>query len=235
MFNLNDQLLCEARAMLASRPDLYWVVGGAGSGKSTICRALAASSGAELVDMDAHIYGTFFDHYDGKHYPAAATYFTRDNPLDWALSLSWETFNALNRATTAEYIHLLARDLQRHNPAGPLVIDGGITHPGLAARVIPAAQIACLTVPDDLRVRLWLTAVDRAEMRRWIRALPDPDAKWRTFLQFDQGIADVVVAESTAHAIAVFERDASTAVADLTATLASYFRLPARTPDGPTL
>jgi len=46
-FELDYQLLKEAQAVLFDRDDIYWIIGGAGSGKSTISR--------ELSDRYTHI------------------------------------------------------------------------------------------------------------------------------------------------------------------------------------
>ena len=40
MVSLNDTLLAKSRAVLATRPNLFWLIGGSGSGKSTIASAV---------------------------------------------------------------------------------------------------------------------------------------------------------------------------------------------------
>lgn len=60
-FILNHDLLTQSRAALGRRDRLYWVVGGAGSSKTTTCRALSAKFELPVHDMDAHIYGAYHD------------------------------------------------------------------------------------------------------------------------------------------------------------------------------
>jgi shikimate kinase len=43
--------------------DLYWILGGAGSGKTSICQHLSTQFGLPVYDMDAHIYGTYHSRF----------------------------------------------------------------------------------------------------------------------------------------------------------------------------
>ncbi len=55
-FILNKDLLAQSRTALFRRDRLYWIVGGADFGKTTICEALSAKFDVPVYDMDAHIY-----------------------------------------------------------------------------------------------------------------------------------------------------------------------------------
>lgn len=224
MFQLNPELIKEARQLLQNHTDLYWIVGGSCSGKSTICQAIAAATGLPLYDMDEHIYGRYMPLYHPQRHPANTAWLAAPNPLAWQLALSLEAFNAFNRAATAEYLHLLAADLAQ-TPAMPLLIDGGITHPSLAAQIIPPQRIFCLAVDTAVSAHIWETHPDRAEMRGWIRALPEPEQMWQKFLACDQLISETMVADSQAQHIATFLRDDSATVPDLARRIITYFGL----------
>jgi len=103
-FSADPSLLEKARSALSARADLYCVIGGACTGKSTVCRALAEATEMALIDMDQRIYGGFS--FDPARHPAVSAWFSADNPLAWMLSQSWPDFDALNRATNAEYLDL---------------------------------------------------------------------------------------------------------------------------------
>ncbi len=206
MFQVNQALIEKARPIFAGRPNIYWVLGGAGAGKSTICRAIAERNGVAVYDMDEHIYGTYFPRYTPQRHPANTTWLSAENPLAWALELTPDAYNTFNRAATAEYLDLLAEDLAAWPPAQPVLIDGGITHPSIAAQVLAPRQMVCLTTTDEERVRLWETDATRAEMRDWIRALPQPERMWQQFLAHDAMISSVMERESRACGVAVFAR-----------------------------
>ncbi len=212
MFQVNPELIEKARPVFASWNRIYWVIGGAGAGKSTLCRAIAERTGVAVYDMDEHIYRAYIPRYAPQRHPANTAWLSAENPLAWALDLSEDEFNAFNRTTTAEYLDLLADDLAAGSATQAILIDGGITHPSLIAQVLSARRIVCLTTTDEERVHLWTTAEDRAEMRSWIWALPQPERRWRQFLAHDATISTVLERESRAHSIAIIERDPHDAV-----------------------
>lgn len=222
MFPLSQHLLNKARAILHKRESIYWIIGGACSGKSTICRAISERYGVAVYDMDEHIYGSYMSLYRPERHPASTAWFTAPNPLAWALSLSWEEWNALNRAADAEYLDLLADDLVAQEPQ-PLLVDGGITHPAVLVQAISLRNIVCIEAPDTDRVMAWETSADRAEMRGWIMALPDPGEMWKKFLDFDRLMTETIVAESRENGIAMFSRDGMTSAQGLAGTIAGYF------------
>jgi hypothetical protein len=222
MYHLDEELLHRAREVLSGRDDLHWIIGGAGSGKSAVARAISEARGVPLYDMDQHIYDRYQSRYRADRHPASSAWFTAPNPLAWVLSLSLDEFDALNRAADAEYLDLLAEDLAGDGRAGPLLFDGGFTHPSVLARVAAPGRIVCLDVADADRVRMWENSAERAEMKRWVHDLPDPAAMWTKFLAFDQLISDTLVAESHAHGIQVLHRDDYPSVTELAQATAAH-------------
>lgn len=221
LFDPDPRLLDKARAQLSAAP-LYWLIGSSCSGKSTLARALAEQTGLAVYDMDEAVFGRF--RFQARRHPATTAWFGAADPLAFMLSLPWVEFDALYRASNAEYLDLLGDDLAGAAAPRPYLVDGGITHPGLLAQVVPAARIACLTAPAAERARLWATAPERAGMRDAIQALPDGAEKWRTFLQFDERMDHTLVEESRASGIRVFDRS-GVAVQELAAVVAAHFGL----------
>ena len=186
-------LLDHATDSLSCRVNLRWLIGGSGSGKSTVTRALAARTGVAVYDMDEAVFGRF--RFDPARHPATTAWFTADNPLHWMLSLPWPEFDALYRAANAETLDLLADDLAGR-PDEPLLIDGGITHPCVLTQVIPAARIICLERDEAQRAAEWHTSPTRTPMRDEILALPDGAALWRRFQQYDRQMTATLGRES---------------------------------------
>ena len=193
MFPLDDPLLEKSHAALAAQPNLFWLIGGSGSGKSTIAQALGARTGIAVYDMDEAVFGRF--RFDPARHPATTAWFTADNPLQWMLSQPWPTFDALYRAANAEYLDLLAADLAAR-PDERLLIDGGITHPSVLTQVIPAARVICLERDEAQRAGEWNSAPGRTAMRDEILALPDGAALWRRFQQYDRQMTATLGRES---------------------------------------
>ena len=181
-FDVNETLLTKARGVLMRRPNLYWIVGGSCSGKSTLCSNLSATYSVPVYDMDAQIFGGYQGRYVPERHPASLAWFRAGDPLAWALSLSLDDWYHLNRATHAEYLDLLADDLSASDPGSLLLIDGGITNPALLAQVLPVSQIVCLAVPRSLSTRLWEEDDERRGMKEAIERLPDPEQTWEAFL-----------------------------------------------------
>ena len=200
MYVLQQFLLARAWNQLALRGNLRWLIGGSGSGKSTITRALSERMGIPLYDMDEAVFGRL--RFDPNRHPATTAWFTAANPLHWMLSLPWPEFDALYRANNAEMLDLLADDLAGR-PDEPLLIDGGITHPSVLTQAIPAARIICLERDEAQRASEWDTAPGRAAMKAEVLALPDGEALWRRFLDYDRRLTETLGRESRACGIRV--------------------------------
>src|SRR5512139_217497 len=111
-FTIDHQLLTQARASLSERKRLYWIVGGAGSGKTSVCQFLSTQFGLLVYDMDAHIYGDYHGRFTEERHPVNWAWSTAENGLAWLLDMSWEEFDGFNQAALPEYLDLLASDLQ---------------------------------------------------------------------------------------------------------------------------
>ena len=203
---LSQPLIDSARAVLSSRSNPRWLIGGSASGKSTIARALGARTGIAVYDMDEAVFGRV--RLDPVRHPATTAWFTAANPLAWMLSLPWAAFDALYRANNAEMLDLLADDLAGR-PDAPLLIDGGITHPSVLTQVIPAGRIVCLETDDARRRHEWATAPGRAGMKAEILALPDGAALWERFLEYDRQMTATLGRESRAYGIQILRWDES--------------------------
>ena len=207
IFSPNTAILDEVRSVLAGHPRIYWILGGACTGKTTVCRGISARTGIPIYDMDAHIYDTYVGRYTLDRHPASKTWISSEDPLEWALSQSWEAFTSVNRARDVEYLDLFAEDMRGKRKADPLLVDGGLTHPSILAQVMPPERIVCLEVEAGVSARLWDSDPGRAPMKRAILALPDPERAWSTFLAFDDLIAETILSESRRAGIAVVHRD----------------------------
>ncbi len=215
MFEINQELITRAREILYGRGNIFWIIGGACSGKSTISRIIAETRGIARYDMDEHIFGGYMGLYTPERHPASTAWFTAPDPFVWAFSLPWEEFNALNRAANAEYLDLLATELALQDQDQPLLIEGGITHPAILAQVISPGQVVCLEISEQKRLRTWENAPERAEMKSWLHALPDPEQQWHKFLDLDKKMSQIIVNESQAEGIKIVYREENASVAEL--------------------
>lgn len=222
LFPINHDLLADARSGWNEHHRLFWMVGASGSGKSTVCQALGEQLGWPVFDMDAHIYGDWHARFDPVRHPVNTAWSRAENGLAWLLSLSWAEFDQFNRAALAEYLDLLAQDLADPDPDTPLLVDGGVYHAALLAQAIPAQQILCLHVPDRSSLRLWTDDPARYTMRGFMDPLPDAEAAWHKFLDFDQGIADTLLAESRAAGIPQVVRGQDDPVAETVSQVARH-------------
>ena len=220
MLVLSPALQEEARGALAGRTRVVWLIGGSGSGKSTITRALSGRTGIPLYDMDEAVFGRF--RFDPDRHPATTAWFTAANPLHWMLSLPWAEFNALYRAANAEYLDLLADDLAGR-PDEPLLIDGGITHPSVLTQAIPAAQIICLKRDEAQRAAEWDTAPGRAAMKGEVLTLPDGETLWQRFLDYDRRLTETLGRESRACGIQIVSWGGDETVTGLSTRILNLF------------
>ncbi len=213
-YTINTDLLTLARAALSGRGGLYWIIGGAGSGKSTICQVLSVRFSVPVYDMDAHIYGAYHGRFTAEHHPVNRAWSSARDGLAWLLGMSWEEFNNFNQAALPEYLDLLAEDLADIDLNAHILIDGGISTPALLARVIPPRQMVCLAVPEQSSVTVW-DQPERSSMKEAIYQLPKPDEAWRTFLEFDERITQSILKECQEHDIPICWRSEAETVAEL--------------------
>lgn len=220
MFVTNETLIESARAILWERRHLLWLIGGSGTGKTTLSRAAAALAGTGLYDMDEAFFGRYT--IDPQRHPATTAWFSAEDPLGWILARPWPEFEAIYRAANAETLDLLAADLAGQ-PDAPLIIDGGITHPSVLAGAVPAERVICLEREETARAREWATAASRAEMKAAVLALPDGPRMWLRFLEYDRRLAATIDRESRACGIRLLAGDETTGMDQLAVVVARYF------------
>lgn len=214
-FTADSGLMEESRTRLAGRDRLFWIVGGAGSGKSTISRALSVRSGVSVYDMDAHVYGSYHRRFTQDRHPVNWQWAQASDGLAWLLGMSWVEFSSFGKAAIPEYLDLLADDLDGTRRDATILIDGGIGNPALVAGAIPTSQIVCLAGPRRSSLEIWSEAGDRAGMKDAIDKLPAPDAAWRRFLEFDERITNMIHDECRQSGIAVCEWQFTESVHDV--------------------
>ena len=210
-FNVDRDLLQQSHTALFKRDRLYWVIGGAGSGKTTICQALSARFDIPVYDMDAHIYGSYHGRFTQERHPVNKTWSTAQDGLGWLLSMAWTEFNRFNQAALPEYLDLLSEDLESTDSGSGILIDGGIWHPALLAQVIPTRQIVCLANPERTSAEIWETA-ERNPMKEAIYQLPKPEEAWHKFLEFDGRITYEILKECQENNIPICSRCARESV-----------------------
>jgi hypothetical protein len=206
-FEVNYDLLRHARPILEGCARLYWLVGGAGAGKTRICAELSAQVGLPVYDMDAHIYGAYHGRFTTRH-PVNRAWTAAPNGLAWLLGMTWEAFDQFNQAALPEYLDLLATDLDDPAYARGVLIDGGVCNPALLAQAVPPAQIVCLAAPQQSGEQVWRADGERGEMKAFIDQLPQPEEMWRQFLAFDALITATILQESQAAGIPICARSA---------------------------
>jgi len=205
-FIINGDLLTQARAALFRRDRLYWVVGGAGSGKTTICEALSAKFDVPVYDMDAHIYGAYHGRFTQERHPVNSAWSSTRDGLAWLLDMSWGEFDSFNQAALPEYLDLLAEDLEATNPNASILIDGGICNPAILAQAIPTHKIVCLARPERTSAEIWNETDERKGMKEAVYQLAKPEEVWRKFLEFDGRITRTILKECQENDIEVCPR-----------------------------
>ncbi|HOY10412.1 MAG TPA: hypothetical protein PLB05_10125 [Candidatus Omnitrophota bacterium] len=211
MFTINIAALEKVRKALACYKNIRWVIGGSCSGKTTLCRALSKRDNVFVYDMDEHIFGGYMGRYTPRKHPASKAWFSAENPLDWALSLSLDAFDNLNKAANVEYLRLFSEDMKKEKRGRLIVVDGGITHPSVLARVLPEQYIVCLRVSLAESQRLWETDKSKKVMKEMISRLPHPREKWQKFLKLNALTTRTILKESRDCGIKIVDRDAASA------------------------
>lgn len=206
-YSVNEDLLFQARSVLAKNENLYWIIGGAGSGKTTVSQILSEQHNIAVYDMDAHIYGAYHKRFSKSRHPANHVWAQAPNGLQWLLSMNWAQFEGFSRAALPEYLDLLAEDIQKESPKNTVIVDGGIWTPSLLAQVLPKEQIVCLAISDGSTQNIWEENAERREMKEMVARLPAPDVAWHQFTEFDRRISKTILAESIAAEIPVVYRD----------------------------
>lgn len=211
-FRVDQRLLVKACRILANRSKVYWIVGGSGAGKSTVCRAIAAEHGIPIYDMDAHVFDDYPHRCSKQRHPAISTWFEAPDSFAWMLELPEDDFLDFNRASNAEFLDLLADDLIGAAADEALLVDGWITNPSLLAQVVPTSQIVCLETAAPFSPQAWEDDPNRRLMRDMVWQLPRPEEAWRKFLDADSLMTRVLSEECKASGIRILRRDERTSI-----------------------
>lgn len=222
-FHVNDDLLTKARDVLTGRNRLYWIIGGACSGKSTVCQALSVAYGLPVYDMDVHIFDDYPNRCTNERHPSLTAWFTAPDPFAWMLGLPDDEFENFNRASNAEYLDLIADDLREVDEKHAVLVDGGFTNPALLAQVVDVNQVVCLETTEAASVRAWEESPDRQFMKELVLRFPNPQECWQKFLRFDRLITRTILKECRENGIRTITRDESDSANELTVQVASWF------------
>jgi hypothetical protein len=223
-YNINYELLKQSHTTLFPKKDLYWLVGGAGSGKTVISQSLSAKYNIPVYDMDAHIYGTYHNRFSEEQHPVNSAWAASRNGFAWLLDMTWSDFNNFNQAALVEYLDLLSQDIRRSCVDTRLIIDGGVCNPFILTHVLSPRQIVCLANPGQSSVDIW-ESDERKSMKELAYQLPNPEEAWRTFLEFDGKITSTILQECQGNGITVLVRNTGETVDELAARVANAFGL----------
>ncbi len=224
-FNINYDLLEQSRATLFNRENLYWLVGGAGSGKTVISHSLSTTFNIPVYDMDAYIYGTYHSRFTQADHPVNSAWAASKNGLAWLLDMSWDDFNDFNQAALGEYLSLLSEDVRMSYADTIVIIDGGICNPSILAQAFSPRQIICLAAPELSSKDVWEGIDERKPMKEMVYQLPNPTEAWHKFLEFDGNITSTILRECQESNITILSRDANETVDALTARVANALRI----------
>lgn len=226
LFPVDEALLASASERLRAHRGLRFLLGGAGTGKSTVARALEASHGVDVIDMDARIYGSWDDRWDPGRHRATHAWLSAADPLAWQLALEPEAFLRFHAAAAVEALDLLADDLVAGDGALPAVVDGGFGSLGVIARAVRPASIVCLSLAGASSEAVWTADAYRRvflDVVAGVERVPDPVAR---FLALDAALSARMLADARRAGVAVVERAAGTPPEATAREVASRLRLP---------
>ena len=183
--------------------NIFWILGGACSGKSTLAHALCEFSGLHLIDMDARIYGSWVPSYNAECCPENHRWIQQENALEWALGLSDEAYSDHCKKVSREYYQLLSIELGSRDNRKATIIDGGFS--SLVPWVLDIQQdnVVCLTIERELAIAEWNSHPDRVGFKREIMTLRNGEQKWERFLELDALISSQLEQEAIALGIPV--------------------------------
>jgi hypothetical protein len=203
---VGQALVEAARDALQARTGLRFVVGAAGTGKTTVCAAIGERLRIDVLDMDARIYGTWHGRFDPVRHPASHAWSAAADPLAWQLALEPGVYLAFQEASTAEALDLLGDELRGTDPARPLLVDGGFGSVAALARIVPPDRIVCLALPPEDQARVWTATEDRREFLDVVARVSGVDDPVGRFLALDVALSAQMIEDARAVGIRVLER-----------------------------
>jgi hypothetical protein len=195
VFPVDLDLLEESGRILALDGRIRWLVGGSGSGKSTVCRELHSMRDVTVLDMDSRIYGTYHAMFSPVRHPVSFEWSSAADGLAWLLDMTWVEFDAFNRASLPEYLDLLGREIRTLDDPRPIVVDGGAYNTALLATVLEPSRIVCMRRAASDAAALWAQPGARSDMRDAVVRLDATGEKWKRFLDFDGRITSTAASE----------------------------------------
>lgn len=231
MLAMDEALLADVRARLADHPGLRFVLGGAGTGKSTVCAAIADRNPVRLIEVDARLYGSWHGVFDARRHPACHAWSSAADPLAWLVALDPDAFLAWHAASTVEALDLLAVELGAVESDGrdaAILVDGGFGSSAVLARAIPPRHIAVLSLAPAPGGDVWTSSPDRRaflDVVAGVRGIADPVAR---FLALDRALSDRIVADAASAGMRIFQRLADTSVAALADAVAAHLGIVGR-------
>jgi hypothetical protein len=209
-FAVDEALLASAAGRLRPLPGLRFVLGGSGSGKSTVCTWLREHGrGVTTIDLDARLYGSWSDRWRPGRHPVALAWLASD-ALPWQLAMEPGEFVSFQAALAAEALDLLADDLASDtsaSEAGLLLVDGGFGSVGVVARAMEAEPLLVLAAPDGTTAaETWTSNAYRRAFLDDVGAIETVDDPVGRFLALDAALDAAMVADAEAAAIPVVRR-----------------------------
>jgi hypothetical protein len=206
MWSVDDALLRRAREALEGREDVFWLLGAAGAGKTTVSGELCERFDFARYDMDAHIYGAYHRRFTRERHPANTAWAEAPSSLRFLLGMPWEEFDAFHRAAGAEYLDLFVDELRTREDTRPLLVDGGLWHPSLLTPLFDPMHVVCLQLEGRRAARVWSPDGDRGDMHEMVTRAADTEDAWRRFLEADDAIARVLREECEEHGVPILRR-----------------------------
>jgi hypothetical protein len=160
--------------------NVYFLVGSACSGKTTMAREIAKKHGFTYIDEQWQRDKWSSDIVDPIYQPNS----TNRKTIDWEIyfSRSVEEFLADKKDNHGndEYLQFLFIELIKSAQKNRVITDIWITDYDFLLKVSEHSRIACLLAPGDLIVRDYYDREEHMAYTNCIKSLKDPDKKFAT-------------------------------------------------------
>jgi hypothetical protein len=160
--------------------NVYFLVGSACSGKTTMAREIAKKHGLTYIDEQWQGDKWSTEIINPKYQPNS----TKRKEIDWELyfSRSVEEFLADKKDNHGndEYLQFLFIELIKAAQKNKVITDIWITDYDFLLKISEHSRIACLLAPGDLIVRDYYNREEHMAFTNCIRSLKNPDEKFAT-------------------------------------------------------